>query len=125
MYTHAIDDDNTATSADTLRFLPPFLNLGGTFSFWLAIGKPAGALLSTHNQNYIVSQPGLHVGDDAAVVAAQRLLQIDDVGLQMTQDMDVAVGGGKWQDHGFLFNQTKSLRVDGVVDGIGGAQTVK
>ena len=122
MHAHTIYYNNTTAAADSLRSLPPRLNLGGSLCLRLAVGKTARARLGSNDEHNVMTQPGLHVGNDAAVVAAQGLLKIDDFGLEVAQDVDVAVGGCERKDHGFLFDEAQSLRVNCVESGVGSTQ---
>jgi hypothetical protein len=53
-----------------------------------------------------MSKPGLKGGDNAAILTRESLLEIDDFWLEVSQDMDVAVGCGEWENHCLFFDQT-------------------
>ncbi len=59
-------------------------------------------------------QPRLQARHHAAVVARQRLLQVDDLGLDVPQDVRVPVGRREGQDLAVLLHERLRLRVDGV-----------
>jgi hypothetical protein len=66
-----------------------------------------------------MSQPGLKVSDDIAVVSAQRLLEIQDLWLDVTQNVNMAIWRGEWENGSLLFHQFERLGVNGIVSGIG------
>ena len=116
MNPHAVHHHDTSSPSDPVLPLPPdvLLLLAAVLGLRIAVSKPTVAALGAHNQDDVVSEPGLQAGDHAAVLAGQRLLQIDDLGLDMTQDVHVSIGRGEGQDATVLLDQPLRLRVDGV-----------
>jgi hypothetical protein len=61
-----------------------------------------------------VTKPGLESRDGAAVFSRQGLLEVNDLRLKMTEDVNMAIGRGERENHGLLLNQSQSLRVNRV-----------
>lgn len=118
MNAHTINYNNAPAASDALGTLPPLRRLLGALGLGLAVSQSAGAGVSADNKRDVVAEPGLQVAHEGAVFAAERLLQVDEVGLQGAQDVRVAGSGREGDDHGLLFNERERLRVDGVEGGV-------
>ena len=53
------------------------------------------------------------MGDYFAVIACEGFLEVYDVGVEVTEDVDVAGGCGEGDDHSIFFDEGEGLLVDG------------
>lgn len=74
--------------------------------------------LGAHDEDDVVPEPRLDLRDGRPVVARERLLQVDDLGLEVPQDVDVAVARGEREDHGLVLDEREGLGLDGVEGGV-------
>jgi hypothetical protein len=114
----AIHHHHAAAPSDAILTVPPqllLLFLAGLLGLGIAVGETAIAALGANDQDHVVAHPRLQGRHHAAVLAGQRLLQVNDLRLDVAQDVRVAVGGREGQDEAVLLDEGLRLRIDGVV----------
>lgn len=114
MNPHAVDHNDASAPPNPVLSLPPLLNLAWLLRFRLAVGQPAMSTLGADDEDDIVPEPGLELGDHTAIVTRQRFLEIYNLRLQVPQDVNVPVCTRKGKHHGLLFHEREGLRIDGI-----------
>ena len=129
MHPRHIDNYDTTPTPNALLALPPhhflpiLLFLFPLLRLRLAVDETAAvSAVGADDQHNVVAKPRLQLRHHAAVLARQRLLQVDDLGLDVAQDVGVALRRRERQDHALLFDERLGLRVHGVEGGVGGGR---
>lgn len=111
---HAIDNDDSSSTAYSVFPLPPLTLLLRVLCFGFAVSKTPLAALGTNYQDDVVSKPCLELLHVHSVLAGKGFLQVDKLRFQVMQYMDVASWGGERKDVDLLFDQLEGLGVDNV-----------
>lgn len=120
VHSHSVHNYHSPAASNPVFSVPPLLyRLLRLFSFRLTVSKTAVAALSANDEDDVMSQPSLKLGNDTSIITSQGLLQIDHLRLQMAQYMHVAVWRCEWQHHGLFLNESQRLRVDGIEGWVG------
>ncbi|KAK3947870.1 hypothetical protein QBC32DRAFT_72700 [Pseudoneurospora amorphoporcata] len=123
-----IHHNNSPPPSHPLFLLPPLdffilllllAVLLGIIILRIRISKTTISLLSANHQHNVVPQPRLEGSDHAAIGAGKRFLEVNDFGLDVTQDVRVTGGRGEGQDVRRLGDKGGCLLVEGGVGRVG------